>query len=76
MELSIVEVVSEISDQWMEINGVEGIGQGKVNDKDCILVFVRAKTPEIEKAIPPQFKGFTVQVRESGVIHANKTEPK
>ena len=76
MELSIEEVVSEISDQWMEINGVEGIGQGKVNDKDCILVFVRAKTPEIEKAIPPQFKGFTVQVRESGAIHADKTEPK
>jgi len=76
MELSIEEVVSEISDQWMEINGVEGIGQGKVNDKDCILVLVREKTPEIEKAIPAQFKGFTVQVRESGDIRANKTEPK
>ncbi len=76
MELSIEEVISEISDQWMEINGVEGIGQGKVNDKDCILVFVRAKTPEIEKAIPGEFKGFTVQVRESGVIHAQKPQPK
>ncbi len=76
MRLSIEEVVSEISHQWMEISGVEGIGQGKVDDKDCILVFVRAKTPEIEKAIPPEFKGFAVQVRESGVIRANKTGPK
>lgn len=74
MRLSIEEAVSEISDQWMEINGVEGIGQGKVDDKDCILVFVRAKTPEIEKAIPPEFKGFTVQVRETGVIRASKPQ--
>jgi len=74
MRLSIEEVVSEISDQWMETSGVEGIGQGKVDDKDCILVFVRAKTPEIEKAIPPEFKGFTVQVRESGVIRAHKSQ--
>lgn len=75
MELSIEEVISEISDQWMEINGVEGIGQGKVDDKDCILVFVRAKTPEIKKAIPPEFEGFNVQVRETGVIHAEKPQP-
>ena len=75
MQLSIEEVVSEIRDQWMEISGVEGIGQGKVDDRDCIMVFVRARTPEIEKAIPPEFKGFTVQVRESGIIHAEKPQP-
>lgn len=72
MRSSIEEVMSEIRDQWMEINGVEGIGQGKVDGKDCILVFVRAKTPEIEKAIPQEFKSFTVQVKESGIIHPEK----
>jgi len=76
MKLSIEEVMSEIRDQWMEINGVEGIGQGKVDNKDCILVFVRKKTPEIEKAIPPQVKGFAVQVRESGIIDAEKPQQK
>jgi len=72
MKLSIEEVISEIRDQWMDINGVEGIGQGKVDDKDSILVFVNTKTPEIEKAIPPEFKGFTVRVEESGTIRPQK----
>jgi len=69
MKLTIEEVISEIRDQWMGLSGVEGIGQGKIDDKDCILVFVRRKTAEIEKAIPAKFKGFPVRVRESGVIH-------
>lgn len=56
----------------MDVNGVQRIGQGKVDEKDCILVFVRTKTPEIEKAIPPEFKDLTVQVRESEVIYADK----
>ena len=72
MRLSSEEVMLEIRDQWIDINGVQGIGQGKVDDKDCILVFVRTKRPEIEKAIPPEFKGLTVRVRESGVIYADK----
>jgi len=69
MELSIEEVISEVS-------GVEGIGQGKVDDKDCILVLISVKTPEIEKVIPPEFKGFTVKVIESGVICAEKPQQK
>jgi hypothetical protein len=74
MELSIEEVVSEIRDQWMDINGVEGIGQGKVDDKDCILVFVSTKTQDIEKTIPSKFQNFPVKVMESGVIHIEKPQ--
>jgi len=76
MRLSIEEVISEIKDQWMGIDGVEGVGQGKINDKDCIMVFVSAKTPEIEKTIPLKFKGFTVKIVESGIIDAQKTKRK
>lgn len=76
MGLRIEEVISEIRDQWMDIDGVEGIGQGKTDDKDCILVFVSVKTPEIRKTIPLEFKGFTVRVIESGVISTEEPHQK
>ena len=72
MDLKIEEVIAEIMDEWMNINGVEGIGQGKIDDKDCILVFISMKTPEIEKSIPSEFKGFPVKLIESGTIYAEK----
>ena len=64
----IEEVVSEISDQWMAIDGVSGVGQGKIGDKDCVEVFVTTKTRKIENAIPSEFKGFPVILREVGYI--------
>jgi len=76
MGLSIQEAISKVKDKWMEIEGVEGVGEGKENDKDCILVLVRCKTAEIEKAIPTTFEGFPVKVIESGVIQAQKEKKK
>jgi len=72
MGLSIEEVISEIQDQWMDIDGVEGIGQGKTNDKDCIVVFVSLKTSEIEKSIPSKIKEFAVKIIESGALYAEE----
>ncbi|MCK4819718.1 hypothetical protein KA005_28385 [bacterium] len=77
MELKIEEVISEISDQWMKINGVKGIGKGKIDDKDCISVFVKTKTSEIEKAIPRKYKGFVIDFIETGgEICAEKSKEK
>jgi len=58
--------------QWMDLEGVVGIGQGKTDEKDCILVFVAVKTPEIEKAIPPEYGGYPVRIEETGIISAEK----
>lgn len=71
-KLSIEEVISEIEDKWMDIDGVEGVGQGKEDDKDCILVLVSLKTPEIERTVPQKYKSFPVKIVESGVISAQK----
>lgn len=60
--------------QWMAIEGVVGIGQGKADKKDCILVFVGVKTPEIEKAIPLQHRGYPVRIEEVGIIQAEKEQ--
>lgn len=66
MGLNIEEVISEISDEWMTIDGVRGVGQGKTDEKDSISVYVIKKTPEIEKALPSEYKGFAVEIIEIG----------
>lgn len=71
MGLSIEEVISEIKDQWMNINGVDGILPGE----DRILVHVKTITPEIQKNIPSDFKGFPVEVIEGGDIGIQEKPP-
>ena len=58
--------------QWMDIEGVVGIGQGKTDKQDCIVVFVSVKTPEVQKAIPLKHGGFPVRIEEVGIIDAEK----
>jgi len=53
---------------WMDIEGVESVGQGKIKEQDCIVVFVYLKTPEIEKKISSECSGVPVDIRESGTI--------
>jgi len=64
------------ADQWMNLKGVVGIGQGKADEKDCILVFVAVKTPEIAKAIPLEYGGHPVRIEEVGIIDAEKEQTK
>jgi hypothetical protein len=70
----IEEVISEITDQWMAIEGVNGIAEGKDDDKECILVFVSEKTQTIKETIPLKLKGFPVKVMEIGNIAAQTPE--
>ena len=67
--MSIQEILKEI-EHWMDIEGVEGIGQGMANNKDCIMVFVSAENEEIRKAIPGEYKGYPVVIEISGIISA------
>jgi len=71
MGLSVEEVISEIKDRWMEIDGVNGVMPGE----DCILVHVKMKTPEIQKIIPSEFKGFPVKFIEGGEIEIQEISP-
>lgn len=67
---NINETIAEIQDQWMNINGVVGIGQGLLDSKDSILVFVSTITPEIINNIPLSYEGFPVRIMEVGVIYS------
>ena len=52
----------------MAIEGVVGVGQGLCDGKDCIKVFVIAKTPELEEKIPDEIEGYVVEIEVSGEI--------
>ena len=69
MDVNIDEIISEIQDRWLDIEGVDGVWPGKQNDKDCIEVHVRIRTPNIEKKIPAKYKGFPVNIIEGGPIN-------
>jgi hypothetical protein len=70
MKQKIEEALAEIQDQWMKVEGVEGVGKGKTNGEDCIIVFISMETPEIKKTIPSSFKGYKVKTVKSGGITA------
>lgn len=72
MESSIEKVKEEITDTWMEVNGVNGVALSEVDGKDCILVTVDSKTPDIEAKIPSEYNGFAVKLLVTGPIFAQK----
>jgi len=69
MSQYITDIMLEIQDQWMSIDGVTGIGEGEIDGDDCILVFVSVITPQVKKTIPRVYKGFPVKIIYSGVIY-------
>ena len=57
------------ADSWLdEIEGVEGVAQGKVGKDDCITVFVSQE--EAAEKLPSTFHGFKVVVEHTGAFHA------
>lgn len=67
MTSKILEALDE-ANGWMDYKGVEGIGQGQKDDKDCIIVFISSPSSELSAKIPNEFKGFPVVFQESGQI--------
>ena len=74
MKQSIEKVIQEITDSWMNVNGVNGVAQGREDEKDYILVTADVKTPEIEKCIPSKYEGFAVKLLVTGPIMAEDSE--
>lgn len=57
------------AERWLdEIEGVEGVAQGKTDGQDCITVFVSSKATAGE--IPDRLHGYKVVVEETGPFHA------
>lgn len=57
------------AERWLdEIEGVQGVAQGKAEGEDCITVFVAAKA--LAGPIPDRLHGFKVVVEETGPFQA------
>ena len=52
------------------VPGVVGIGEGELEGKPCVKVFVERKTNEIDERIPSTLDGYAVCVVESGRFRA------
>ncbi len=69
-EKTIEEVLKEHTNKLMCIPGVVGTAQGLCDNKPCIKVYVVKRSLELEQKIPPVLEGYTVDVEETGEIHA------
>lgn len=63
--------VDAASTEFMKINGVQGVGQGKnKKDEDCIVVFTGADSASLTNKIPDSYQGFEVIVQNIGELRA------
>lgn len=50
----------------MDRRGVQAVGQGKTNGRDCIVVYVSDPDGATVRDLPSEFQGVPVEVRSSG----------
>ena len=70
MATSFDKALQEAQKSWMDLEGVESVGQGDKDGQPCIRVFISMRTDEVRDQIPSSFRGHPVDVVESGVISA------
>ena len=69
MNSEILNAVDKAT-RWMQYDGVEGVAQGKKDDKACITVLVSRPPTEFATKIPATFEGFPVVFEEVGLLSA------
>ncbi len=67
MGLKLREAINEAS-EWIEFDGVDGVGQGEKDGKDCIIVLTSCPPSKLSGIIPITFREFPVVIEESGTI--------
>ena len=70
MPQDVQKIIQEAQSEWMDIEAVVSVGQGRLDDRDCIAVYVTGESPEITRKIPSEYKGIPVDIREGGNIRA------
>ncbi len=67
---SIEEVLASEGARLLAVPGVNGIGEGQLDGKPCILVFVRRVTEEVRRDVPPMIGGYPVRIEDVGDVTA------
>lgn len=69
MSNEILTAIDEAS-AWMDVEGVESVGEGESNGRACILVGVSRPAEEMKKKLPETFHGFPVRIEYTGTYRA------
>jgi len=73
-EMSIEDVRRARERELLDKPNVTGVGIGKKDDRDIIIVFVTHKVPEselrLEQVVPKSLDGYEIDVEEIGVVTA------
>lgn len=64
----IEEVLAAHTDSLMAIDGVTGVGQALCDDRPCLRVYVLARTPALERELPEEIEGYSLDIVETGPI--------
>lgn len=68
---TIESAVQKATTEFMKLDGVVGVGQGKnEQDRDCILLFTAQDLASLARKIPPTYKGYNVVIKPLGDIKA------
>lgn len=68
---TIESAVQAASTEFMKLDGVVGVGQGKnEKNKDCIILFTAEDSAAIAKKTPTTYKGYDVIITPLGEIRA------
>lgn len=70
---TIEAALERVTDDWMEIPGVEGTGIGLCDERLCIVVFVSRPAAELDPPIPDQVAGHPVKLEPTGTFRARDT---
>ena len=73
MKTSLMRAIDEAG-AWLEIDGVEGVADGKQDGEDCIVVGCSRPPNELADRIPKTFRGYPVVLEEWGTISAQGAE--
>jgi hypothetical protein len=69
--VTVSQILSQHTQEWMKIPGVIGTGEGQKDGKPAILIFVERRSEEIEKKLPKVIGSYPVVIEETGKVKAN-----
>ena len=67
-KMTIDQVLTKYNDKWLAIPGVIGTGEGKSDNKPCIMIFVSDHLHSVQKRIPDIVEGYKVVFHQTGEI--------
>jgi hypothetical protein len=65
-ERSIEEVLKDKTNEWMSIDGVEGVAIGEHKGNSCIRIFTSINPKNLRDKIPSSVDGYPVIIEKTG----------